>query len=170
VTVRSAAPEDAGAVVDLFRDVDETTDFLVAEPDERDLDPASRRLWIERHAAAEGSLVLLAHAEGFLVGELDLESNAARRRLAHVARLAMVVRQGWRGHGVGAALLESALAWARAHPRIEKVALGVFATNVHAVALYRRFGFVEEGRDVREFRLGPDRYVDGVRMALFVKP
>jgi GNAT superfamily N-acetyltransferase len=170
LTVRPAAPGDAGAVVDLFRDVDETTDFLVTEPDERDLDPGSRRRWIERHLEADGSLLLLALAGDFPVGELDLDSLSSRRRVAHVARLGMVVREGWRGHGVGAALLESALDWARAHPTIEKVALGVFATNTHAIALYRRYGFAEEGRDVREYRLGPRRYADGLRMATFVKP
>ena len=38
-----------------------------------------------------------------------------------------------------------AVRWARAMD-VEKLALSVFPDNVAALALYRRFGFVEEGR------------------------
>jgi hypothetical protein len=41
-------------------------------------------------------------------------------------------------------MIEALLDWAAAHPVLEKVELGVFATNERARALYRRIGFVEE--------------------------
>jgi RimJ/RimL family protein N-acetyltransferase len=167
--VRCAVAEDASALCDLYRDVDATTDFFVTQADERDVDPESRARWLGALAADPGALVLLAEVEDLLVGSIDCRAYA-RRRMAHVAALGMQVRSGWRGRGVGTALLEALLDWARAHPTIEKVALGVFSTNARAIALYRRLGFVEEGRDVREYRLGPGRYADNVRMALFVKP
>jgi RimJ/RimL family protein N-acetyltransferase len=168
-SIRSAVASDAAAVCDLYRDVDATTDFLVTQADERDVDPASRARWIARYAEDPGGLLVLAVVEGLLVGMLDCRTQP-RRRMSHVTDLGMEVRSGWRGRGVGTALLEATLDWARAHPTVEKVALGVFSTNTRAIALYRRLGFVEEGRDVREYRFGPGRYVDNVRMALFVKP
>jgi RimJ/RimL family protein N-acetyltransferase len=170
LVVRAAEPSDAAALVDLYRDVDASTDFLVTQTDERDGDPDARARWIESRRDADGALVLLALVEGLVVGELDAVAHPSRRRLAHVAQVGMVVRSGWRGRGVGTALLTTAIDWARGHPAIEKVALGVFSTNARAIALYGRLGFREEGRDVREYRLGPGRYADNVRMALFVKP
>jgi RimJ/RimL family protein N-acetyltransferase len=167
--VRTGLAADAAAVCDLYRDVDATTGFLVTQADERDVDPESRARWLAGHEEDPGAIVLLAEVEGLLVGSLDCRAGS-RRRMAHVADLGMQVRSGWRGRGVGTALLEAALDWARAHPTIEKVALGVFSTNARAIALYRRLGFVEEGRDVRELRLPPGRYADNLRMALFVKP
>jgi RimJ/RimL family protein N-acetyltransferase len=82
----------------------------------------------------------------------------------------MGVRPSAQHRGVGTALVDAMLAWARAHPRIQKVCLGVFSTNTVALALYRSLGFEEEGRGRRAFRLGPTTYVDDVEMGLFVKP
>ena len=37
------------------------------------------------------------------------------------------------------------------------------------IRLYRRLGFVEEGRRAEEIKIGPNRYVDEVLMGRFVK-
>jgi ribosomal protein S18 acetylase RimI-like enzyme len=57
----------------------------------------------------------------------------------------MSVEQAWRGQGVGAALLAEALRWARS-VGVEKVTLSVYQHNTRAIALYRKFGFIDEGR------------------------
>jgi ribosomal protein S18 acetylase RimI-like enzyme len=53
-------------------------------------------------------------------------------------------------------------------PRIsscnEKIGLSVFATNVNAIRLYKTLGFVEEGRQPREFKVGDGLYADNVLM------
>jgi RimJ/RimL family protein N-acetyltransferase len=51
---------------------------------------------------------------------------------------------------------------------IEKIGLSVFATNLDAIRLYKRLGFVEEGRQPREIKLGPGEYADNVLMYRFV--
>ncbi len=63
----------------------------------------------------------------------------------HVASIGMAVTPEWRGRGVGSALMEQAMAWARGHG-VEKLALSVYPDNRPALALYAKFGFVEEGR------------------------
>ena len=168
VAVRSAAPADAAAHVDLLRDVDATTEFLVTEPGERDEDVGRRAERICRSRATPDSLLLVAEAGGALVGVLEFRAGE-RRRIAHVGSFDVAVRSGWRRRGVGTALVTPLLDWARGHPTIEKVALSVFATNDAALSLYRRLGFVEEGRRVREVRLAPGRYVDDVLMYRWVK-
>src|SRR6266436_8870933 len=65
--------------------------------------------------------------------------------ISHVASLGMAVAPEWRGRGVGSALMAEAIAWARAHG-VEKLALSVYPDNQRALALYAKFGFVEEGR------------------------
>ena len=59
--------------------------------------------------------------------------------------------------------------WAEAHPVIEKLCLAVFATNEPAIGLYRKLGFVEEGRRPREVKLAPNQYVDDICMYRFAK-
>ncbi len=47
--------------------------------------------------------------------------------------------------------------------------LEVFATNTRAISLYQALGFQEEGRFVKQIKLGPGMYVDTIRMGQFVK-
>src|SRR5919199_151506 len=74
-----------------------------------------------------------------------------RRPLTPAHPRLMAVERAWRGRGVGSALMEAALRWAESN-RVEKVSLEVYPTNEAAVALYRKFGFAEEGRMVRQSR------------------
>ena len=62
------------------------------------------------------------------------------------------------------------LEWALEHPTIEKVCLSVFVSNAPGLALYRKMGFLEEGRRRDQAKLTPDRYVDEILMGLRVKP
>jgi putative acetyltransferase len=57
----------------------------------------------------------------------------------------MSVSREWRGRGVGSSLLLEALRWAE-WAGVEKVSLTVYPHNEAARALYRKFGFEEEGR------------------------
>jgi RimJ/RimL family protein N-acetyltransferase len=50
--------------------------------------------------------------------------------------------------------------------RLLKLGLRVLSTNQHAIGLYRRHGFVEEGRLRDEIRLPDGSYADDVWMAL----
>jgi ribosomal protein S18 acetylase RimI-like enzyme len=80
----------------------------------------------------------------------------------------MSVATGWRGLGVGGALLEASVTWAAAHA-MTKVALGVFPENGRAIGFYERHGFVREGlRRAQYDRAG--RYHDEVLMARFLTP
>ena len=63
----------------------------------------------------------------------------------------MLVERGWRGHGVGSALLRAAIGLAR-EQGLHKLSLEVFAHNTAAIALYRKHGFAREGRRARHYR------------------
>ena len=83
------------------------------------------------------------------------------------AELGMAVAREWRGRGVGSALLAAAIEWAREHG-LHKLCLGVFAHNAAAIALYRKFGFVEEGRRVKQYRRASGELWDTVDMGLLL--
>jgi ribosomal protein S18 acetylase RimI-like enzyme len=89
-----------------------------------------------------------------LVGHLDLDGGRLPAEL-HRATLGMGIERRARKRGHGKALLQTAIAWARAH-QLAWIDLGVFAHNEVARALYRSVGFVEVGLVKDQFR------VDGV--------
>lgn len=166
--VRTGRPDDALACLALSRSVIREGRTSITTLDEFRYDEESEEALIARHAEDPDRLWLVAEAEGQVVGLLGMECGS-RHRIRHRATLHISVAQGWRGRGVGTALMGCALDWATAHPHIEKVSLQVLADNAPAIALYRRFGFREEGRRPREVRRGPGDYVDDILMYRFVK-
>lgn len=86
-----------------------------------------------------------------------------------VADLGMLVADGWRGRGVGSALLVAGIDWAR-QAGAHKVALQVWPHNQAAIALYEKFGFGREGLLRRHYRRRNGELWDAVVMGLLLDP
>ena len=72
--------------------------------------------------------------------------------------------------GFGKMLLSHLLQWARSNPKVERVELRVRASNTRAIELYRKLGFIEEGRMIKRLKIGPGNYLDDISMAIWVGP
>jgi RimJ/RimL family protein N-acetyltransferase len=118
-----------------------------------------RQGFAERFVASESARIFLAEAGSELIGHLGIESHRG------VADLGMMVAAGWRGRGVGTALLDAAIEWAR-ESGDHKVVLQVWPHNTPAQALYRKSGFVEEGRLLRHYRRRNGELWDAIAMGL----
>jgi len=164
VAVRSANPSDAGALAQLVDAVAaEPETWLLMVPGQR-----AAREWkkqIVQATAEPRSLVLVAILEGRMVGNLGLRPDP-HGASAHVVVLGMSVVADLRGAGVGTAMLETALTWARAHG-CAKMTLSVFPHNRRALAFYERHGFVAEGLRRRQF-MRQGRALDELLMARFL--
>lgn len=143
--IRSATVDDAAPMLDCAREVFRTSPFLLTSPDEFNLTEAQERDFIASMLAHPKQLMLTAWADGRVIGILDLRQTIPRRKARHRVLLGMSIREAYRGRGVGRALMERALDWAKAHPDITLVTLEVYAANAPAIALYRKFGFIEKG-------------------------
>ena len=80
-----------------------------------------------------------------------------------MADLGLMVAATHRRRGIGRALLEQAVAWAR-DADVRKLELHVFPWNEPAIVLYERFGFEREGLR-REHYCRDGEYVDAILMA-----
>lgn len=169
IMLRSARPDDAAALLDLARDAYSTSDYLGAGPDELDPDPAPERIKLAELEANPTWLALIALEDDRPVARLNFRGQA-KLRMAHHGQLGMYVRSDRRGRGLGRAVLSACLDWAAAHPTLETVCLGVMTPNLPALRLYESMGFRREEWRIRQFRLGPGRYVDDLKMYRPVKP
>ena len=106
--------------------------------------PAEQTRGYLAHLQQSNGVALVAVDGERLVGWLDIAPGPFEG-LTHYGRLGMGLSPDARGRGLGQRLLEHALdeAFGKGFERIE---LEVFASNERASALYRRVGFVEEGR------------------------
>jgi len=141
VTVRPARPSDARSYLEMWRDVVAERRFVRSETvpaNARGFRRSFRASWTNDRAR------FVALAWGKVVGMISIE-RMSHPVNHHVATLGMAVEASWRGKGVGSALMAAAMKWAR-QVGVEKVTLEVFPTNEAGIALYGKFGFVEEGR------------------------
>jgi len=100
--------------------------------------------------------------DGAIAGRLSVARDT-HPASAHVADVGLMVAKDARRKGVGWALLEAAVYWARSSG-VRKLELHVFPWNEPAIRLYERFGFEREGfRKGHYHRAGED--VDAILMA-----
>jgi RimJ/RimL family protein N-acetyltransferase len=100
--------------------------------------------------------------DGTLVGRLSVGRDP-HPASAHVADVGLMVAFDARRQGVGTALLQAAVEWAR-EAGIRKLELHVFPWNEAAIALYETFGFEREGFRKGHYRRGGE-FVDAILMA-----
>jgi len=136
---------------------------FAAVAEERDGIASEPPVDLEARAASwtiDGTFV--AVADGEVVGSIHVD----RSRFGY-GEIGMAVAREWRGRGVGTTLLEAAIAWGRSE-RLHKLSLGVFPQNEAGIALYRKLGFVEEGRRVKQIRRRSGGLWDVVEMGLLL--
>jgi ribosomal protein S18 acetylase RimI-like enzyme len=153
VQIRPARDDDRRALAELFAAVAEERDGIATEP------PVD----VEQRAASwtlEGTIVALAGGE--VIGSIHVGTSGHG-----FGEIGMAIAREWRGRGVGSALMEAAIDWARAQG-LHKLSLGVFAHNAAGLALYRKYGFVEEGRRVKQYRRSSGELWDAIEMGLLL--
>lgn len=121
-----------------------------------------------RKNVEQGFPQFVAESDCAIVGWCDAIPGDPSAGTAHVGRLGMGVIREFRGQGIGHRLLDATINKARAIG-LEKVELSVYASNEPAIGLYRKHGFIEEGRKLRG-RFIDDVYDDVLLLALMLKP
>jgi RimJ/RimL family protein N-acetyltransferase len=160
--VRRAAPADAEQCVDLARAVGtEPEGWLISTDDWRSA--SEERRYLKAVARYPHAAVFVAEAAGEIVGRLSLARDT-HPASAHVADLGLMVASGWRRRGIGTALLDAAVDWAR-EVGVRKLELHVFPWNEPAIRLYERFGFEREGYRRGHYRRSDGDYADAILMA-----
>jgi len=163
IRIRRATPRDARAFLEFWRAIVAEERFVRTEAVREPLRAFRRRFRVRRPAS---ELHLVALRGSRLIGHLTIERDR-HPVTRHVGSLAIAVAADERGRGIGRRLMRSGLDWARV-VGIEKVVLSVYPHNEAAIALYRSFGFVEEGRLARHSRKAYG-YEDEILMAVWIE-
>jgi L-amino acid N-acyltransferase YncA len=131
-TVRDATPEDWTAIWPFFRAIcaaGETYAYPLSLTSEE-----GRALWMT------GRTSVAVDEDGTVLGSASMYANRPGNG-AHVASASFMVDPAASGRGVGRALAEDMIAWARASGFRAIQFNAVVETNAPAVALWRSLGF-----------------------------
>jgi phosphinothricin acetyltransferase len=156
-TIRAAGEADAPAICRIYN---QGIEDRVATLETELRTSEERRQWL----AARGPRhpVLVAEDGGAVVGWGSLNPFNPRDCYRHVADFSIYVERGYRGKGVGRALLERLVEVARALG-YHKMVLSAFPTNTGGMALYERLGFRTVGI-YKEQGMLDGRWVDTIVM------
>ena len=157
VSVRAAETGDVAAICDIHNqgitDRIATLETTLRAPDDT-------RVWLADHGPRHP--VLVAEAEGTIIGWASLNRFNPRAVYDHVADFSVYVDRAWRRKGVGRALLDRLIEHARAIG-FHKMVLAAMAHNTAGLALYTRAGFTLVGIYHEQGQLD-GRWVDVVIM------
>ena len=137
--IRDTLPDDAKAVSVLVDGVARERRYLACTTGFSEEATASFIAFVR---GAKG-VHLVALVDNAIIGWCDI-TPASFEGMAHVGRLGMGVKAGFRGQGIGKELLKTALNRAF-RQGLERVELEVFRSNDSAVRLYQAHGFLCEG-------------------------
>lgn len=154
--VRPAVPEDLDELLDGYEAVAAERIHIGGEaPVDRERRGAA---WLDTMDPSTPGTSFVAEVDGRIVGQLGVSGEGR-------VEIGMWVAPEWRGKGVGTALMNAALDYARTHGAY-KISLEVWPHNAAAIALYEKFGFEREGYLRKHWRRRNGELWDSVVMGL----
>lgn len=167
VIIRNAQSKDAVQIIDINLNIVNEKLYMLRTPGETFYTPKAEKEKIAKYETYEGSLYIVAETEGKVVGYLEFE-NGGFKRTQHSGSFSIYIHKSYRYMGIGEILINTLIEWAQKTSLIEKITLAVFSTNEKAQKLYRKLGFIEEGRCPKDMKLEDGSYMDSVLMYKFI--
>jgi RimJ/RimL family protein N-acetyltransferase len=165
VTLRSPLPGEGEALLTTMREVIGRAAHLLTQLEEFTYTAEQEDQMIQKYLEHPDQIIIVPEVDGRIVGMLDFRAGS-KKRDSHTGEFGVSLLPEFQGQGIGSFLMEALLEWLKTNPRIESARLRVFGANTPAIALYKKLGFVEEGREIRGVKFGSERYDDVVHMAL----
>ena len=157
--------EESDAVLENFNLTHAETDYLLTYPDEGSFDAEKEARYLKRKAESVNEIEIIAVADGRVVATAGVDAVGTRDKLRHRAEFGISVLRAYWGLGIGGALTHACIQCAR-EAGYAQLELTAVAENERAIALYRKAGFVEFGRNPRGFRSRTSGYQEIVHMLL----
>ena len=149
--LRNGDAADGAEVLAVFNQTHAETDYLLTYPDESSMTEAQESAYLAEAAASPNAIEICAIVDGKVVGTAGISPVGSAEKLRHRAEFGIGILKDHWGLGIGKALLAACLACAQ-QAGYAQLELDVVAENAAAIALYKKLGFVEYGRNPRGFR------------------
>ncbi|PFI25104.1 GNAT family N-acetyltransferase [Bacillus cereus] len=168
--IRVAKEVDAESIMEIRKEIilsESTTKFFIVSPNKvpNDIDAEREKI---RKSNEKGNLYIVYEVDGEVVGFL-LFTRYELERLRHAGTMGMGIREVYCNQGIGTKLIKFLISWAKGQKGLEKICLGVVSINDRAIKVYKRMGFVEEGRQRKQIKYEDGSYGDDVLMGFYIE-
>lgn len=166
LVLRKPSEYDAKAMIDYLNQVGGESDNLLFGKDEFPLSVEQEVKFIKRVNNDENTLMLLGLINDSIVSIAQISCHQ-RKRISHNCEIAISVKKKHWRIGIGNAVMEELIYFAKNHSNIKNIGLGVKANNDNAIKLYEKLGFVKVGYHKDYFMIN-DVYDDLILMDLYL--
>lgn len=163
--LRSAAGTDAKDYIEYFNAAHRETDYLTTYPDESQHDVEIMAEKLEKSRASKSDVEICAFVDGRLVGSAGINMVKNRDKTRHRAEFGISIIKDYWGLGIGSELTKACIEAAKKAGYLQ-IELDVVSENESAISLYRKYGFVEFGRNPKAFRTRQGQWQELVLMRL----
>jgi len=157
--IRNAEAEDAEEIILMVKQVINETGYFPRTAEEFNVTVEKEVEYIKSTA-----LFLLVEIDGKIVGSVSLDRSYLIK-LNHIVTFGITILKEYCGLGIGSLLMKKVIEWTKSNG-VEKIELEVFGNNTSAIMLYKKFGFVEEGRKRKNIKTN-EGYQDMILMGRF---
>lgn len=164
--LRRPKEEDAEAMIEYLNIVGGESDNLLFGKNEFRLTLEQEREHIKNINENNNALMILGIIDNQIVSVSQV-SAPNRKRIAHNSELAISVKKKYWDMGIGTAVMEALIDFARNHNTIKTISLGVKASNKKAQHLYEKLGFEKVGVHRNFFNIDGN-YDDEILMDLYI--
>jgi RimJ/RimL family protein N-acetyltransferase len=165
--IREATPDDAEQII-IHNDsiANEPHNGITRGPGEG-ITLEDERAYLAASLASDNSLFLIAvQPTGKVIGVTGLQGGR-RKATRHSGGVGISVDREWRDKGVGSALLQHMIQWAKASNTIKRLELEVMTHNERAIHVYEKLGFQIEGKKLAAM-YKDGRFIDVYFMGLLL--
>ncbi|MEN6636934.1 MAG: GNAT family protein [Clostridiaceae bacterium] len=163
--LRDPTLDDAQEMVDYLKVVGSETDFLLADENGIEgLTLEGEQGWITGTLEAANTKMFVGTIDGEIVLVCDVRA-AGRTRIAHVGGVAISIKRAYWNLGIGGIAMQAMVDFAKSTNFLRTLSLEVREGHERAIALYKRFGFVEIGRHKAKINVR-STYYDEILMDL----
>lgn len=163
VVIRTAGPADARAVRDFQLRVFADSEYMIHRPQEYQRSVGDEKRILRAKYDSPDQLYLVAGNGGAVVALLTSRVDS-RQRVSHTIHMGLAVGRAWRGIRLGEALMRAFIGWVQGVEGLRRIELNVTDGNAPAQRLYKKFGFIEEGRRRGAICFGGEDYRDDIIM------
>jgi len=158
--------EDAKRIIEYVNIVGGESNNLLFGKDEFHLTVEEEKEHIKRMNSDSNSLMILGIIDDNIVSLAQITSSN-RKRIAHNSEVSISVKKDYWRNGIGSAVMEEIIRFAREGSVIKNISLGVRASNINAIKMYKELGFVKVGLHKNYFNIN-DNFDDEILMDLYI--